>query len=812
MRTVVLFEKGTAAAIGAAALGPASRKIDPDKQADVKWLESAGQIECKNNTVVVVARGHLLEPMEPDEFDAKWAGSWKFSQLPIAPAELRYRPSRDERGSDAFARGRLRLIGELLKGADRLVIATDMDRAGEAIAYNIIDHLKWRGRTQRLRMKDTTVDGFPAFWKEMESDPNSAARYEPLAWEERARTHEDYVNGMTASRGASLKLKPPELGFRESYNSGNVMSPVVGLLAKLEDRIRAFKPRDFFVIQADVDTERRHQVMLSYEPREEESRLWYREEAEAIAAAAKGHKGALQVETKPVNEGPPRPYNTAAIHKAAGAVFKFSPDKTQKIIEGLYLEGFITYPRTPGVFYPEARIGQVPTIARNLGQVFPALSNVAGTVAHQAVVRRGSRYNDAKAAAHQGIMPTTKKPVGLTEDQVKVYQLIARNWLSQHLPDAVDLRTSIKLPIPFPASVKREGSLVLSATGSVEQDPGWRIADAGHGSKSRDKRLPPVKDGEGALVTDAFVEQRRTEPPKRIKLVDLTSVMAKLIDHLDQFVSDPAELKRLKNALKTDDPDNPKGLGSPSTYAPISKKVRDEGFVREEKGFVVPTAKGFIKVASWEGCYPTQVDPVTRAETEFELSHIGNSRSPAEARQRYQQYCEAANRRAAAMTQALESAGPVVPDHVSVERAVSPKMAKFAKDMAARSGVKLDKATLGSFDKLKSFVDTHKETDEERQVRTPKQTDAITKLAPLVGYKLPEGWEKTMSRQDAIKALDAMGKLMKEGVRVDGTPIPPTQGQVSAITNMTGLAAKRGITAPDPKSMTFKTASEFWTR
>lgn len=812
MRTAVLFEKGETAINGAVALG-SLRRLNPDSEADKRWLNATGIAECRNNVVVLVAQGHLLEFPEPDEVDPKrWGGAWRYEQLPISPHEneLKLVPVRDEKRSDRFARSRLKLIGDQLKSADRVVIATDTDRAGEAIGHNILDYLKWHGRVQRLWLKDTTPENFDKFWREMENDRDSAARYEPFAWAERGRAYEDYTNGMTGSRGSNLRLKPKEFA-RDPINAGNVMSPLVGLIVSREDKIRTFVPRDYWVVEAKVGLPTGKTLDMAYQPRDEETRLWRKEDAEAIVAAATGLSAPLHVETREEKVGPPRPFNTSGLQKAAGAVFRFKPSTTQKIVEKLRERGFLTYPRTPSQFYPEDRIGQLNGVAEKLAANFTELSDAAAKVASAPTMRMGSRYNAAKTTSHHAIMPTAKvpRPGDLSDDERKIYTLVARNYLAQHLPDAVDLKTTIALEVPLSGGIQeRIGDKIdLKAIGTIEKSPGWRAADNRTGGK--DSRLPPVKNGDIGQVQQVAAGARRTEPPSRFKQTEITGVMSRLIDHIDDMVDDPAERKRLRLALTTANPDEPKGLGSPATQAAIVDKVIHDGLITvDDKGYLIPTAKGEIKVAGWRSHYPSQVDPVSRAQTESDLLAIEEAGSPAKARDLYHAFCHDARQRAVAITEHLRDATPVIPGHVTVERSVSGKMALAAKAAAKRSGVKLSADILKDFEATRAFLDNNQEPEESRGKPTPQQLETIRRNAAPLGHELKEGWEELLNRKSASSLIDKMMQARNKFQRLDGKPIPASEAQIKAVASK---AARLGVTPPDggKEGLSFKQASDF---
>jgi DNA topoisomerase-3 len=787
-KIVVIREKFEQGPPLAAVIGTVAR-FDPASDADKRDAKRRGFIECRGGVVVTWVRGHAFEQVPPDDVDDRWAGAWRFDTLPIDPEETRI-GKRFASSPDRFFERQVPLVADLARGAELVVIATDPDRAGEAIGHDLIDHIRpGRGTgLRRMRLKDTTADEMGRLWRAVRDDEGSVARHLPEAWEERARSYEDYVAGYTASRASQLRLVPRELG-RAVMPAGNVMTPTLALIVDREDAIRTFVPRVFWTIEATVAAAG-HRVVLTYAPKAEAERIWEKAQADAAVRAARGHRGPLRVSEKSETSEPPRPYNRSALDKDAGAVLGFSLDRTEKALQSLYEAGFVTYPRTPNTYYEPGYREKIPAIAAAAGAI-GALAQAADAVAKRPRPR-SKWYDGAKTTAHSAIHPTGKPPRDLDADETALYALIAANWLANHLDPAEDAVTTIRLDLPVEG---RKAPLPLTCTGRVEISPGWRIAaaavregfgrrrsaapaarrtraradasgadDAPSGADAGAEisgQLPRIPDGMRGEIEEVRAREGKTTPPKRFKTTELTSVMGRLIDHVD----DPA----LKRALRGDDPEQPRGLGTDATRKATVEKLEAYAMIRiSSSDEVAPTAKGTVCIAGWRRWFPEFCDVATRAETELELGAIGGASSPAEAERRYRAYCEKARERVARLVRALADASPVVPDHVAPEDLAAQrtgaavgegsKLHRFASRIAEALGIPLeadpdDAAALGAFiDRHKAEFEAGRGDRAARRPMTDKQIAALERNA--ADLDLPEDWRTAWGAAEASAALD----------------------------------------------------------
>ena len=202
------------------------------------------------STVCVAAEGHLLEAAEPGEIRPDWK-PWRFDALPIALDRLPVGPGHGRSGQSHAPK--LAAIRQALQGVERVIIATDPGREGSMIAWEVLEHLGWHGRVDRLKLGALDEVSIRRAFAALAKDPDSGERDYAAYLEALCRQYEDYHLGLNGTRAISLRLRPP--AFREPWRFGGVQTPTLAILADLEERIRTFVPRDFYKIALPVTTE-----------------------------------------------------------------------------------------------------------------------------------------------------------------------------------------------------------------------------------------------------------------------------------------------------------------------------------------------------------------------------------------------------------------------------------------------------------------------------------------------------------------------------------------------------------------------------
>lgn len=485
---------------------------------------------------------------------------------------------------DPKAAKRLADIAAAMKGADRLILATDPDREGEAISWHVLEVLKNR---KVLKGADVQRVTFNAITKSAVTEAMKRPRQidQELVDAYLARRALDYLVGFTLSPVLWRKLP----GAR---SAGRVQSVALRLVVEREAEIEAFKTQEYWTVEADVSSD--SPAFLARLVKLDGKRLGkFDLPDEASAKAARktveaGHFTISAVEKKPARRSPPPPFTTSTLQQEASRKLGFNAQRTmqaaQKLYEGVDEQGgLITYMRTDGVASaPEA----LTEARRVIGERFGA-----------PYVPEQPRYYKAKAKnaqeAHEAIRPTllARHPssLHLDGDLGRLYDLIWRRMAASQMESARIERTTVDLLTP-------DGTTGLRATGQVTQFDGYlAVYEEGRDDASDDEdsaRLPALKEGSEAQVKSARADQHFTEPPPRYSEASLVKKMEEL------------------------------GIGRPSTYASILGVLRDREYVRMDKNRFVPEDKGRLLIAFLEEYFRKYVEYDFTAGLEEQLDQV----------------------------------------------------------------------------------------------------------------------------------------------------------------------------------------------
>ncbi|WP_236728726.1 type IA DNA topoisomerase [Methylobacterium sp. WSM2598] len=766
-------------------------------------------------TVCIAAEGHLLAAQEPAEIRPAWK-AWRFEDLPIAVDEIPLCCGQSRSGASHAAR--IAAIRRALDGVERVIIATDPGREGSMIAWEVLEHLGYRGRVDRLRLGALDEVSIRRAFAALGRDPDSGERDYAAYQEALCRRYEDWHLGLNGTRAVSLRLRPA--AFREPWRFGGVQTPTLALLADLERRIRDFVPREFFRVALPVATVSGAELTLWHAPKE---RIFAREEAEAIAAAARGWAGPLAVAERDVRRPPPRLFSKDTLARRCAKSFGFDPQRTASLAQDLYDRGFLSYPRTESEHLPESQSGDAPAVLAALGASLPDLAGLVpapGAV----VLRRGPRGHYVKdPGEHHAIVPLRKvpRPGEVGPEAWRLWELVAKAFLAAHLPDGIDARTTVSAEVATALGPKR-----FAVTGSVVRAPGWRAV---YGAEAEDEepvpgkakredepsagRLPPVAPGEAARAGEARVEGAMTEPPRRITRGELPVVMGRLIDQ----VEDPALKRALENPAN---PNEPRGLGTAATRDAVLPKLEKSGYVvlggalpadaragaggnaprrrrdtpgRADRGgggargrdpTITVTEAGLAFIDAVRRVFPAYGDPVGRAVFEADLAEIGRAATRAEAVSRAETFRQRTRARLDALIAAvagLERAAVEGPAAAPAGRPPSDAMVAFATALAARKNLPLPRGVARDAAVCRRFLDAHAEKREPTAPGAPRRpTPAMLRYAESLAREagLPDLPEEARTEFAACRAfLDAHARPAPAEARERAGPRRPGAGR-----------------------------------
>ncbi|MDR3434718.1 MAG: DNA topoisomerase III [Rouxiella aceris] len=504
-----------------------------------------GYIACGNQDVVTWCVGHLLEQAQPDAYNSRFA-RWALEDLPIIPEKWQLQP----RPSVAK---QLKVIQKLLLEASEVVHAGDPDREGQLLVDEVLDYLELstekRQQVQRCLVNDLNPQAVERAVTRMRANRD----FIPLCVSALARARADWLYGINMTRAYTL------LGRNAGYNGvlsvGRVQTPVLGLVVRRDEEIENFVPKDFFEVKAHIVTPADERFVAIWQPSEscepyqdEEGRLLHRPLADHVVARIGGQPAVVTgYNDKRESETPPLPFSLSTLQIEGSKAFGLSAQKILDICQRLYeTHKLITYPRSDSRYLPEEHFAGRHSVLNAIAVHQPTLLPQPALDTEQ----RNRCWDDKKVDAHHAIIPTARSSrVNLTEDESRIYALIARQYLMQFCPDAVFRKCVIDLDIAGGKFVAKARFLA---------DAGWRTL---LGSKERDEEnegtpLPVVAKGDVLLCERGEVVERQTQPPRPFTDATLLSAMTGIA----RFVQD----KALKKILRATD-----GLGTEATRAGI---------------------------------------------------------------------------------------------------------------------------------------------------------------------------------------------------------------------------------------------------
>ena len=496
---------------------------------------------------------------------------------------------------DDKSQKRLNDIARAIKGANKLILATDPDREGEAISWHVLEVMKEKHALGKQSVERVV---FNAITKQAVLDAMQRPRNIDAALVDAylARRALDYLVGFTLSPVLWRKLP----GAR---SAGRVQSVALRLVCDRELEIEKFVPREYWSLVATLATPRgdEFEARLVGADGQKVQRLDIGSgaEAEAFKQALESAAFAVaNVEAKPAKRNPPAPFTTSTLQQEASRKLGFAPAHTMRIAQRLYegidiggeTIGLITYMRTDGVDIAEEALAAT---RRLIGADYGKSYVPASPRQYQTKAKNAQEAHEAIRPTDVGRRPKETKSF-LDPDQAKLYELIWLRTMASQMESAELERTTADI------TAKAGGRVIdLRATGTVVKFDGFlTLYQEGEDDVSDDddaRRLPEMSAGENLAKRKIDATQHFTEPPPRYSEASLVKRMEEL------------------------------GIGRPSTYASILQVLKDRGYVRIDRKRLVPEDKGRVLTAFLESFFARYVEYDFTAGLEEQLDRISNN-------------------------------------------------------------------------------------------------------------------------------------------------------------------------------------------
>ena len=490
-------------------------------------------------------------------------------------------------------------LKDLMKDADELILATDEDREGEAIAWHLIEVLRPKIPIRRMVFHEITKDAIQKAAKETRD-----LDYRLVDAQETRRVL-DRLYGYRLSPVLWKKVMP-------RISAGRVQSVATRLIVERERERMAFIASSWWDLGAECEAGFNARLISLDGKRVAATNDFDSngglKEKNAAAILLLDEAGANELvqslqgkslvvkstEESPRTERPKAPFTTSTMQQDAGSRLGWGAQLTMRVAQRLYENGYITYMRTDSVTLSQAAINAARDSAKTLyGSEY---------VPDSPRVYEGKTKNAQEA--HEAIRPAgdTFKTPGelapeLSRDEFALYDLIWKRTVASQMSDA----KKMQMRVDFDVETKTGGAAVFRANGSVVTFPGFLAAydevvdnSSEESANESDRRLPPMKVGDNIKVTNYPCEGHETKPPARY--------------------TEPTLVKKLEEL----------GIGRPSTFASIISTIQDRGYVAKRGRALVPTFLAFSVTGLLEQHFGKLVDYEFTASMEEDLDRIAN--------------------------------------------------------------------------------------------------------------------------------------------------------------------------------------------
>jgi len=535
--------------------------------------------------------GHLVEQLNPEEYDPAFK-KWAFETLPIIPGKWGLSPKKE-------TKKQFNVVMKLIKQAKLVVIATDIDREGETIARELLDLAGFRGQIKRLWL--SALDE-ASIRKALASLKNNEETL-PLYYAGLARSRADWLIGMNFSRLYTLLAQ--QKGYQgKPLSVGRVQSPTLSLVVNRDREIKNFIPKQHFTLQVMLSDGKQHFATQYVIPEQYCDPDGLCLSAQVIQAANQqirqlGQAKVESVETKRERQHAPLCFALSDLQSEANRLYGLGAQRVLDIAQSLYeTHKATTYPRTDCGYLPESQLAEASRVIQCVLLSDQRLQPISAVLN---LNQKSRVWNDKKITAHHGIIPTMVKVdiSKMSDEEMKLYDLIRRRYLAQFLPISETDKTQIILKC---------GQHILSARGNVLVTPGWKILFGKSLDEDDDtpQALPTLKQGQICQISDSEIKTLQTSPPNHFTEGTLLTAMK----NAARFVTD----ERLKQRLRETE-----GLGTEATRAGTIQGLIDKGFLQKKGKSLLATEAAVMLMDS----LPTMLkDPGLTALWEQALNQI----------------------------------------------------------------------------------------------------------------------------------------------------------------------------------------------
>ena len=512
--------------------------------------------------------GHLLSQAPPEVYQPKIKEGWKLNILPIVPDTWIMQPPVNS-GKSAGLYKQLGEVGKLIKEAQHIVIATDYDREGETIAWEMMDYYGYKGTTSRMIFgaldKKTLVE---AYKNKVDGSKTYGMYLAGLC-----RMRADWLMGMNITMALTASNNK-FLFKRDVLSAGRVQSPIIHLVVGREKEIKNFKPIDHYDFTGTFITKNNEhydgKIKLNKSLCNENGLLTNKETADSIIKTVKGKQAVIfDCKTDSKETVAPLGYDLDELQKEGINRFGYTSQQVLDIAQKLYETYKIaSYPRTDSRHMPVSQLKDAASIMNAISnnmqnEEFSNIISLANPKLKTAI------WNDKKVVAHHAIIPINNNYNinQLNKDEKNIYDLVCRRYIMQFLGNYKYESTKIKTKV---------NEYIFESSGNVPKVQGWKIASKG-GDSEKENLLPQLKKDDEVTSRNVKLNSKKTKPPAHYTEATILSDMA----NVQKYIVNP----KLKKIIKKG------GIGTPATRSSHMENLFNKNYLKRDGKKIRPTDK-----------------------------------------------------------------------------------------------------------------------------------------------------------------------------------------------------------------------------
>ena len=502
-----------------------------------------------NGYAVTYTFGHLCTLMEPNDYKPYWK-SWDLNNLPMLPEKFQTKVV-----SNTGIKKQFNVVKSLFDKANLVINCGDAGTEGELIQRWVLEQAHYKGKVQRLWISSLTTEAITEGFKNLKDSKD----YDNLYYAGYSRAIGDWLLGMNATRLYTVKHG----GYKQVLSVGRVQTPTLAMVVNRFKAIENFKPQPYWELQTLY-----RDTLFAYE----DGRFIKMVDGEILANKVREDQFEIISTTKKKGkEYAPKLFDLTGLQVYCNTKFGFSAEDTLKIVQKLYEQKVVTYPRVDTTFLPNDVYPKVHGILSKLTKYAILTQSLLG----KKIKKSTKVFNDKKVTDHHAIIPTGIE-INLQYNQQQVYDIIVKRFIAVFYPDCDVANTTV---------IGKAAGVNFKTTGKELLSDGWKVVfrfGKSVSSNPSDKQmLPTFTKGEKGPHKPSFLE-KQTKPPSQYTEASLLRAMETAGKQVDD--------DELRDLMKEN------GIGRPSTRANIIETLFKRQYIKRNKKQLIPTATGIALI------------------------------------------------------------------------------------------------------------------------------------------------------------------------------------------------------------------------